>query len=115
MNLRRCLSLVEKGRPDPGDGPNDESESVSESKALEDPARLRELQESLGRLEDFAAQAQAENTTWAYAADLEDFRHWCKKYGREWIAATRLVWDGQPLRTRCIRLFQDNPAEELEL
>ncbi|WP_162890672.1 hypothetical protein [Salinibacter ruber] len=36
------------------------------------------MQESLGRLEDFAAQAQAENTIRAYAADLENFRHWCK-------------------------------------
>jgi site-specific recombinase XerD len=46
------------------------------------------LQESLGRLEDFAAQSQAENTTKAYAADLEDFRHWCSRYDREWLPAT---------------------------
>jgi site-specific recombinase XerD len=49
---------------------------------LEDPERLREMQESLGRLEDFTAQAQAENTIRAYAADLEDFRHWCKRTDR---------------------------------
>ena len=49
---------------------------------MEDPERLREMQESLGRLEDFTAQAQAENTIWAYAADLEDFRHWCKRTDR---------------------------------
>jgi len=55
---------------------------------LEDPERLRELQESLGRLEEFAAQSQAENTTKAYAADLEDFRHWCKRMDREWLPAS---------------------------
>ena len=48
----------------------------------------RRLQESLSRLEEFAAQAQAENTTRAYASDLEDFRHWCKRIGREWMPAT---------------------------
>ncbi len=62
--------------------------SDGKSEALEDPERLRELQESLGRLEEFATQAQAENTIKAYAADLEDFRHWCKKMGREWLPAT---------------------------
>ena len=82
------LSEIGKDRSDSGDGPDEGPESVSESKALEEPERLRELQESLARLEDFAAQAQAENTTKAYAADLEDFRHWCKKYDREWLPAT---------------------------
>lgn len=76
---------MDKTLPIRGDGPNDESESASRSEALEDPKRLSELQGSLSRLEDFAAQAQAENTTWAYAADLEDFRHWRKKMGREWL------------------------------
>ena len=74
------LSEIGKDRPSAGD----RSDSGS---ALEDPQRLRELQESLGRLEDFAAQSQAENTIRAYAADLEDFRHWCKKMGREWLPA----------------------------
>jgi site-specific recombinase XerD len=72
---------------------------------LEDPARLRELQESLGRLEDFAAQSQAENTTRAYAADLEDFRHWCKKYEREWL----------PARPKTIGLYLGARADELSL
>ena len=85
------LSEIGKNRSDSGDGPDEASERASGSSdqtgALEDPERLRELQESLGRLEDFAAQSQAENTTRAYAADLEDFRHWCKKYDREWLPA----------------------------
>jgi site-specific recombinase XerD len=86
------LSEIGKECPSAGNGPNEGSESgpapEETSQALEDPERLRELQESLGRLEDFAAQSQAENTTRAYAADLEDFRHWCKKYDREWLPAT---------------------------
>jgi len=84
-------SQIGKDSSDSGDGPDGGSEdsgSDRETGALEDPKRLRELQESLGRLEDFAAQAQAENTIRAYAADLEDFRHWCKKYDREWLPAT---------------------------
>jgi len=81
------LSEIGKDRSNVGDSPDDSSDSTEESEALEDPERLRELQESLGRLEDFAAQAQAENTIKAYAADLEDFRHWCKKYDREWLPA----------------------------
>jgi site-specific recombinase XerD len=56
--------------------------------SLEGSERLQELQESLGRLEEFAAQAQSENTTRAYAADLEDFRHWCGRMDREWMPAT---------------------------
>ena len=72
---------------------------------LEDPERLRELQESLGRLEDFASQAQAENTTRAYAADLEDFRHWCKKYEREWL----------PAKPKTIGLYLGARADELSL
>jgi hypothetical protein len=63
--------------------PKEGSESGLESGALEDPERLRELQERLGRLKDVDDQAQADNTIRAYAADLEDFRHWCKKYERE--------------------------------
>ena len=72
--------LSESGKvgPGSGDGQDIGSESAGsdgDTTALEDPDRLRELQESLGRLEEFAAQAQAENTIRAYAADLEDFRH----------------------------------------
>jgi site-specific recombinase XerD len=84
------LSEIGKDRSDSGEGPNDGSESAGfdgETEALEDPERLHELQESLGRLEYFAAQSQAENTIRAYAADLEDFRHWCKKMDREWLPA----------------------------
>jgi site-specific recombinase XerD len=85
------LSEIGQNEPSPGGGPDERSEDADsdrKTEALEDPERLRELQESLGRLEDFAAQAQAENTIRAYAADLEDFRHWCKKYDREWLPAT---------------------------
>jgi len=91
------------------DGPDNSSDSASgssgQTEALEDPARLRELQESLGRLEDFAAQSQAENTIRAYAADLEDFRHWCKKYDREWLPAT----------PKTIGLYLGARADELSL
>ena len=85
------LSEIGENRSDLGESPNESSEGVGsdrKTEPLEDPQRLRELQESLGRLEDFAAQAQAENTTKAYATDLEDFRHWCKTYDREWLPAT---------------------------
>jgi site-specific recombinase XerD len=99
------LSEIGKDRSDSGDSPDDEPESVSEAKALEDPERLRELQESLGRLEDFAAQAQAENTIKAYAADLEDFRHWCKKMDREWL----------PAKPKTIGLYLGARADELSL
>jgi site-specific recombinase XerD len=99
------LSEIGKDRRGAGEGPDESSEVASESKALEDPERLRELQESLGRLEDFAGQAQAENTTRAYAADLEDFRHWCKKYDREWLPAT----------PKTIGLYLGARADELSL
>lgn len=75
------------GRSKGGDSEAFDSEALEEE-ALEDPKRLRELQKSLGRLEAFASRAQAENTTRAYAADLEDFRHWCGRMGREWLPAT---------------------------
>ena len=80
-------------------------ERASDSNALEDPARLRELQESLGRLEDFAAQSQAENTIRAYAADLEDFRHWFKKMDRGW----------PPADPKTIGLYLGARADELSL
>jgi site-specific recombinase XerD len=72
---------------------------------MEDPERLRELQESLGRLEDFAAQSQAENTTRAYAADWEDCPHRCKKYDREWL----------PAQPKTIGLYLGARADELSL
>ena len=107
------LSEIGKDGPDPGETPNRDSESASNSEgdpegdpeALEDPRRLRELQESLGRLEDFAAQAQAENTIRAYAADLEDFRHWCKKMEREWL----------PTEPKTIGLYLGARADDLSL
>jgi len=103
------LSEIGKSRSDPGGSPNGESESASgaagETEALEDPERLRELQESLGRLEDFAAQSQAENTIRAYAADLEDFRHWCNNYDREWL----------PAKPKTIGLYLGVRADELSL
>ena len=80
-------SRVGTDRADPEGSSDEGSGDASESDALEDPERLRELQESLSRLEDFAAQSQAENTTRAYAADLEDFRHWCKRMDRDWLPA----------------------------
>jgi site-specific recombinase XerD len=102
-------SQIGKNDSDLEEGPDGGSESAArsgaETDALEDPQRLRELQESLGRLEDFAAQAQAENTIRAYAADLEDFRHWCKKYDREWLPAT----------PKTIGLYLGARAEELSL
>jgi site-specific recombinase XerD len=84
---------IEQNRSDSGSAPDDGAEPTEfgaeevGTGALEDPERLRELQESLGRLEEYAAQAQAENTTKAYAADLEDFRLWCKRMEREWVPA----------------------------
>jgi site-specific recombinase XerD len=102
------LSEIGKDRSDSGDSPDEGSEDAGsdrENEALEDPERLRELQESLGRLEDFAAQSQAENTIRAYAADLEDFRHWCKKYDREWLPAT----------PKTIGLYLGARADELSL
>jgi len=102
------LSEIGKDRSGPGDSPDDGSESAGsdgETEAIEDPERLRELQESLGRLEDFAAQSQAENTTRAYAADLEDFRHWCKKYDREWL----------PAQPKTIGLYLGARADDLSL
>jgi site-specific recombinase XerD len=92
-------------RNGPDNRPDERPESAPESGALEDPERLRELQESLGRLEDFAAQSQAENTTRAYTADLEDFRHWCKKYDREWL----------PAEPKTIGLYLGARADELSL
>jgi len=99
------LSEIGKDRFNSGEGPDGGSLGASESEALEDPARLRELQESLGRLEDFAAQSQAENTTRAYAADLEDFRHWCEKMDREWL----------PAQPKTIGLYLGARADELSL
>jgi site-specific recombinase XerD len=99
------LSEIGKDRSGTGESPDDGSESGRSSEALEDPDRLRELQESLGRLEDFAGQAQAENTTRAYAADLEDFRHWCKKMDREWL----------PAGLETIGLYLGARADELSL
>ncbi|WP_103020138.1 site-specific integrase [Salinibacter altiplanensis] len=71
----------------------------------EDPERLQELQESLGRLEEFASNAQAENTIRAYAADLEDFRHWCSRMGREWL----------PAEPKTIGLYLGARADDLSL
>jgi site-specific recombinase XerD len=99
------LSESEKVGGDTGSGPNSGSERASQSEALDNPERLRELQESLGRLEEFAANAQAENTTRAYAADLEDFRHWCKKMDREWL----------PAGPETIGLYLGARADELSL
>jgi len=99
------LSEIGKDRSNSGEGPDGGSLGASESEALDDPARLRELQESLGRLEDFAAQSQAENTVKAYAADLEDFRHWCKKMDREWL----------PAEPKTIGLYLGARADELSL
>jgi len=99
------LSEIGQNASGPGDGPDDGPESAWDDGPLGDPKRLRELQESLGRLEEFAAGAQAENTTRAYAADLEDFRHWCKKYEREWL----------PAQPKTIGLYLGARAEELSL
>jgi site-specific recombinase XerD len=103
------LSEIGKDRSDAGKGPDGGSEEASrpdsQTEALEDPQRLRELQESLGRLKDFAGQAQAENTTRAYAADLEDFRHWCKKMDREWL----------PAEPKTIGLYLGARADDLSL
>jgi site-specific recombinase XerD len=93
----------------PGSEDDEGSESTSgaggETEALEDPERLGELEESLSRLEKFASQAQSENTTRAYAADLEDFRHWCDRMGRQWL----------PANPETIGLYLGARAEELSL
>ncbi|MCS3698508.1 MULTISPECIES: site-specific integrase [Salinibacter] len=99
------LSESEKVGGDTGSGPDVGSDDASQSEALGDRERLRELQESLGRLEEFAASAQAENTTRAYAADLEDFRHWCKRMDREWL----------PAGPETIGLYLGARADELSL
>ena len=99
------LSEIGKDRPSAGDRSDSGSDGAETSEALEDPERLRELQESLGRLEGFAAQAQAENTVRAYASDLEDFRHWCGRYDREWLPAT----------PKTIGLYLGARADELSL
>ncbi|MFB6248879.1 MAG: site-specific integrase, partial [Salinibacter sp.] len=99
------LSESEKVGGDTGSGPDVGSDGASQSEALGDRERLRELQESLGRLEEFAASAQAENTTRAYAADLEDFRHWCKRMDREWL----------PAGPETIGLYLGARADELSL
>jgi len=73
--------IDERGRspqPDNSDG----------AQSAGDPERVRELQESFSRLEEFASKAQADNTIKAYTADLEDFRHWCERMDREWLPAT---------------------------
>ena len=61
-------------------------ESISNSEALS-PSDRTELEESLTRFEEYAQNARSEATRRAYATDLEDFRHWCKKYGRNWLPA----------------------------
>jgi site-specific recombinase XerD len=105
------LSKIGKDGTDLGEGTNggsqrdDGSPGTSGSEALEDPGRLRELQESLSRVEDFASKAQAENTTRAYASDLEDFRHWCDRMEREWMPAT----------PKTVGLYLGARAEELSL
>lgn len=90
---------------DSGPGADSGSEDTSGPEPPQDPQRVRELQESLSRLEDFAAQAQAENTTRAYAADMEDFRHWCRRVGREWM----------PAQPETVGLYLGARAEELSL
>jgi integrase len=72
---------------------------------LADPELLDELEHSLGRLEEFASKSKAENTIRAYAADLEDFRHWCDRYGREWL----------PAEPETIGLYLGARADELSL
>ena len=108
------LSETEKIGAGPGTGPKGGSENAQRSdvetegpaeKPLEEPDRLRELEESLSRLEEFASQAQAENTTRAYASDLEDFRHWCERMDREWMPAT----------PETVGLYIGAKAEELSL
>ena len=61
--------------------------SAPEGHALSEKERA-ELATSLKRLERFARDARSEATRRAYASDLEDFRHWCSEYGREWLPAT---------------------------
>ena len=57
------------------------------SDELTGPALADELTESLSRLQEYAARSRSPNTLRAYAADLEDFRHWCARFGREWLPA----------------------------
>ncbi|MFB6271543.1 MAG: site-specific integrase [Salinibacter sp.] len=89
------------GAPEDEDPPDD-SRALSRP---EGPAPRRELEESLGRLETYATNAQAENTTRAYAADLEDFRHWCRRVGRDWL----------PADPETVGLYLGARAEELSL
>ena len=133
--LRRKRSLPFGGQPGQH-SPDNEPESVSESKALEnperaledperaleDPERLREPQESLGRLEESRPPGEVcclspsgehhpglrgagPTRRRAYAADLEDFRHGCKKYDREWL----------PARPKTIGLYLGARGDELSL
>ena len=99
------LSHVGESRSDPEAESNHGSGGASDSGTLEDPERLRELQQSLGRLEEFASNAKAENTTRAYASDLEDFRHWCERYDRDWL----------PAKPKTIGLYLGARADELSL
>ncbi|WP_103027202.1 site-specific integrase [Salinibacter altiplanensis] len=99
------LSEIGQNSSHAWDSPDDGSDGAEKSEALEDPQRLQELQASLGRLEEFASNAQAENTIRAYAADLEDFRHWCKKMDREWL----------PAEPKTIGLYLGARADELSL
>ena len=66
---------------------NENKSDASEARALSEEGRA-ELTASLERLERYARNARSEATRRAYAADLEDFRHWCSRYGREWLPAT---------------------------
>ena len=115
------LSELGKDQPTSGNGPENglenrpeggsmgTSRSGGDPEALEDfqgnPERLQELRASLGRLEEFASNARAENTIRAYAADLEDFRHWCKKIGREWL----------PAEPKTVGLYLGARADDLSL
>ena len=64
-----------------------------------------ELAESLSRLEEYAARSRSKNTLRAYAADLEDFRHWCERYGRTWL----------PAAPETVALYLGSHSEELAL
>lgn len=111
LPIRQSARLARMSPPN-DDSPDRDSHEGSPSASAEGAAgevekadRAHELQESLSRLEEFAAQSQAENTTKAYAADLEDFRHWCTRYGREWLPAT----------PNTVGLYLGARAEELSL
>ena len=71
-----------------GSEPLDSDRRESASGEMTTPALRAQLEESLDRLERYARNARSEATRRAYAADLEDFRHWCDHYGREWLPAT---------------------------